>query len=67
MNEELIRKLADKCGFKINAYIYDHNQTFDILKFTELVVNECNAIVSEISPDRPYMIRFIKEHFGIKE
>ena len=67
MNEQRIREIADQCGFKINAYIYDRNQTFDILKFTELVVNECTTIVTRISPDRPYMVDQIKEHFGINE
>jgi hypothetical protein len=67
MNEERIREIADQCGFKINAHIYDRNQPFDILKFTELVVNECTAIVVRLSPDRPYMVRMIKEHFGIEE
>ena len=65
MNEQRIREIADQCGFKINAYIYDRNQTFDILKFTNLIVNECTDIVTRSSPDRPYIVRSIKKHFGI--
>lgn len=67
MNEQRIRELADQCGFKINAYLYNRDQSFDILKFTELVVKECITIVNEKSPDRPYMSKLIKKHFGIND
>ena len=43
MNER-IKELAEQCGFKSNPDIYDRNQSFDIPKFAELIVQECISI-----------------------
>ena len=40
MNEQ-IRELAEQCGFRSNPDLYDRNQSFDIPKFAELIVQEC--------------------------
>jgi len=40
MNER-IEKLAEQCGFRSNPDLYDRNQSFDIPKFAELIVQEC--------------------------
>jgi len=49
MNER-IKELAEQCGFKSNPDIYDRNQSFDIPKFAELIVQECIRIVENVSP-----------------
>jgi len=38
---ELIKELAEQCGFRSNPDLYDRNQSFDIPKFAELIVREC--------------------------
>ena len=43
MNER-IKELAEQCGFRSNPDIYDRNQSFDIPKFAELIVQECISI-----------------------
>ena len=48
MNER-IKQLAEQCGFKSNPDIYDRNQSFDIEKFAELIVEECRTVVNKLS------------------
>ena len=40
MNEQ-IKLLAEQCGFRSNPDVYDRNQSFDIPKFAELILQEC--------------------------
>jgi hypothetical protein len=47
MNER-IKELAEQCGFKSNPDIYDRNQSFDIPKFAELIIQECLTICEEL-------------------
>ena len=67
MNER-IKELAEQCGFRSNPDLYDRNQSFDIPKFAQLIVEECadvagcNGHVSGFS-----LGDLIKNHFGIKE
>jgi len=51
MNER-IEKLAEQCGFRSNPNIYDRNQSFDIEKFAELIVQECVQTLIDNTPDR---------------
>lgn len=44
MNER-IKELAEQCGFKSNPDVYDRNQSFDIPKFAELVIQECTQLL----------------------
>ena len=46
MNER-IKQLAEQCGFKSNPDIYDRNQSFDIPKFAELILQDCIATVKK--------------------
>ena len=64
MNER-IKELAEQCGFKSNPDIYDRNQSFDIPKFAELIVQECmsNLYLHGYDDARAQ----IREHFGVKE
>jgi hypothetical protein len=47
MNEH-IKQLAEQCGFRSNPDIYDRNQSFDITKFAELIIQECHRAVLEV-------------------
>ena len=47
MNER-IKLLAEQCGFRSNPDIYDRNQSFDVPKFAELLINECLTICEEL-------------------
>jgi hypothetical protein len=38
-----IEKIAAECGFRSNPDIYDRNQSFDIPKFADLILDECVA------------------------
>ena len=40
-----IKELAEQCGFKSNSDVYDRNQSFDIPKFAELVIQECTQLL----------------------
>jgi hypothetical protein len=73
MNER-IKELAERCGFKSNPDIYDRNQSFDIPKFAELIVQECLGVL-----DKRFMgdlnredmevrrcIADVKKHFGVE-
>ena len=80
MNER-IKLLAEQCGFKSNPDIYDRNQSFDIPKFAELIVQECaEQIISKgtdwvdfapsqngVRPEYWAMAQQIKQHFGVEE
>ena len=52
MNER-IKELAEQCGFKSNPDIYDRNQSFDIEKFAELIVEECRTVVNDLYHKTP--------------
>ena len=52
MNER-IKQLAEQCGFKSNPDIYDRNQSFDIEKFAELIVEECRTVVNDLYHKTP--------------
>jgi hypothetical protein len=66
---EIIKELANQCGFRSNPDAYDRNQSFDIPKFAELIVRECIGIVKQkwIMPDENVIAEEIKDHFGVKE
>jgi hypothetical protein len=42
-----IEELAEQCGFRANPDIYNRNQSFDIAKFAQLIVQECARSWSE--------------------
>ena len=74
-----IQELASECGFRVQPDIYDRNQSFDIEKFSMLIIQDCLNIVEELSPGyqdyrnqiedafRRDCSESIKEHFGVKE
>jgi hypothetical protein len=47
MNER-IKLLAEQCGFRSDPDIYDRNQSFDVPKFAELIIQECLTICEEL-------------------
>ena len=67
MNER-IEKLAEQCGFRSNSNVYDRNQSFDIPKFAELIIQECCSIadkwVDDTDNGQNYPSEIIKQHFG---
>ena len=82
MNER-IQELAEQCGFRSNPDVYDRNQSFDIAKFAELIVEEC-IVKAEEEAERylgfpnlenadmyaKVMYNYqelLKEHFGVEE
>ena len=75
MNER-IKELAEQCGFKSNPDIYDRNQSFDIEKFAELIVEECRNVVSDVYRKTPLEIcgplltadeEIAKHFYGVEE
>ena len=69
MNER-IKELAEQCGFKSNPDIYDRNQSFDIEKFAELIVEECIDWCNAHARDDGTAQRIaedIKKDFGVEE
>ena len=74
MNER-IKELAEQCGFRSNPDIYDRNQSFDIPKFAELIVQECIGVLNKRfmgDLNREDMevrrcIADVKKHFGVEE
>jgi hypothetical protein len=69
MNER-IKELAEQCGFKSNPDIYDRNQSFDIPKFAELIVQECiEQVVTGPNGPAHYAVEAalrLKKHFGVE-
>ena len=66
MNER-IKELAEQCGFRPQPSIYDRNQSFDIEKFAELIIEEC---ARESDKQTIYCRgipwgKWIKDHFQI--
>jgi len=66
MNER-IKELAEQCGFRPQPSIYDRNQSFDIEKFAELIIEEC---ARESDKQTIYCRgipwgKWIKDHFEI--
>jgi len=48
--------------------VYDRNQSFDIEKFAELIINECAGLFPLTFTDEQYQRRIdktIKKHFGV--
>jgi len=66
MNER-IQELAEQCGFRSNPDVYDRNQSFDIAKFAELIVEECVGIADEYDGVGSTIVSRIKKHFGVEE
>jgi hypothetical protein len=72
MNER-IRELAEQCGFRSNPDVYDRNQSFDIGKFAQLIINEClNQCYNRGMNDELYVgqlraAAYIEQHFGVRE
>ena len=74
---EVIKELAEQCGFRPQPSIYDRNQSFDIEKFAELIVRECAKVCDDLDIDdwgdksfddgTYYCSRAIKQHFGVEE
>jgi hypothetical protein len=76
MMNKKIEELAEQCGFRSNPNVYDRNQSFDIEKFAELIVQECRTVVTEVYRNTPLELcgplltadEKIAEHFyGVKE
>ena len=75
MNER-IKQLAEQCGFKSNPDIYDRNQSFDIEKFAELIVEECRTVVNDLYHKTPLELcgplltadeEIAKHFYGVEE
>ena len=72
---EVIKELAEQCGFRPQPSIYDRNQSFDIEKFAELIVRECvNWIDGSPATEegtlilsKSFIIANLKQHFGVEE
>jgi hypothetical protein len=72
---EVIKELAEQCGFRPQPSIYDRNQSFDIEKFAELIVQECvNWIDGSPATEegtlilsKSFIIANLKQHFGVEE
>jgi hypothetical protein len=72
-----IEQIAEKCGFRSNPDILDRNQSFDIPKFAEMIIQDClsqlaliglaNIENDDISWTAEHSIKSIKEHFGMPE
>ena len=45
-----IQELAGECGFRVQPDIYDRNQSFDIEKFSMLIIQDCLNIIEELPP-----------------
>ena len=69
---EIIKELANQCGFRSNPDAYDRNQSFDIPKFAELIVQECLSVIEEMNPHDPErhidcIFYELEKHFGVEE
>jgi len=62
-----IKELAEQCGFKPQPSVYDRNQSFDIEKFAELIVRECDRYACSTWEHGPLLGRDLLVHFGIVE
>jgi len=60
-----IQELAEQCGFRPAPSIYDRNQSFDIEKFAELIVRECDLYARRTWEHGPLLGRDLLIHFGI--
>jgi hypothetical protein len=70
MMNERIQELAEQCGFRSGTDIYDRNQSFDIPKFAELVIEQCCRALNPMLRDmisRGQGVDMIKKHFGVEE
>ncbi len=67
MNER-IQELAELCGFRPSPSIYDRNQSFDIEKFAELIVEECIEINKQELSFNAFdtLTTRYQEHFGVE-
>lgn len=66
MNER-VKELAEQCGFRPQPSIYDRNQSFDIEKFAELIVRECDRYAKSAWEHGPLLGRDLLIHFGIEK
>lgn len=66
MNQR-IQELAEQCGFRPQPSIYDRNQSFDIEKFAELIVRECDRYAKSAWEHGPLLGRDLLIHFGIEK
>ena len=69
MNDR-IKELAEQCGFKSNPNIYDRNQSFDIPKFAELIVEECAKraeVYAYMSPNFNALAEELRRMIGVEE
>jgi hypothetical protein len=68
MNER-IKELEQQCwSHRVDGVLVDGQLHFDILKFAELIVQECAELASEETslPYNSYSEK-IRKHFGVKE
>ena len=71
MNER-IKELAEQCGFRSNPDVYDRNQSFDIGKFAQLIINECldqcyyRGMNDELYAGQLRAALYIEQHFGVE-
>ena len=65
-----IQDFAEQCGFRSNPDLYDRNQSFDIPKFAELIVRECQLrvelYISECGEVASIPDTVIMKHFGVE-
>lgn len=72
MNEQLIRELEKQCWtHRVDGALVDGQLHFDIKKFAELIVRECEQVSLKSSHRNDDMgaiiARNIKKHFGVEE
>jgi len=66
MNER-IKELAEQCGFRSNPDIYDRNQSFDIPKFAELIVERlCYDMMDVCGATQAERIQFVAKNWGVE-
>ena len=64
-----IKELAGQCGFRVNPSVYDRNQSFDIEKFAELIIEECTTVIERnlFKGIGWNTSRAVKQHFGMED
>lgn len=67
-----IEELAQQCGFRSNPDVYDRNQSFDIPKFAQLIINECldqcyyRGMNDELYAGQLRAALYIEQYFGVE-
>ena len=66
---EIIKELANQCGFRSNPDVYDRNQSFDIPKFAELIIKKTMQVVANQLPSNQYLdvAHAVIKHFEVEE